>query len=238
MSELPIKQLYEKVEGEYIPFNPQIDLNCILDEFTSRSIAFIFHHYNFFNCEWTDTAELTRAQVPPQLRRRGLWITYDKDLQTKVTERFKGSDLDAAVPEKWADDAYWEQLDFEILLKAAEEAIKNIFYNINKYPELLCLLRKWIKDWLDGNKDDIMEMIKEVLGDDLYDILKNLFLEFAYSPEFQEFVKNILGDMLDDLLAEYFEDIQRTLTDWERVIANALARHEMAITELQNQINS
>ena len=238
MSELPVKQLYEKVEGEYIPFNPQIDLDCILDEFTSRSIAFIFHHYNFFNCEWTDTAERTRSQVPPQLRRRGLWITYDKDLQTKVTERFKGSDLDASVPEKWADDRYWEQLDFEILLKAAEEAIKNIFYNINRYPELLCLLRKWIKDWLDGNKDDIMEMIKEVLGDDLYDILKNLFLEFAYSPEFQEFVENILGDMLDDLLAEYFEDIQKTLTDWERVIANALARHEMAITELQNQINS
>ena len=238
MSELPVKQLYEKVDGEYIPFNPQIDLNSILESVTERSIAFIFHHYNFFNCEWTDTAERTRSQVPPQLRRRGLWITYDKDLHTKVTERFKGSDYDASIPERWAADAYWEQLDFEILLKAAEEAIKNIFYNINRYPELLCLLRKWIKDWLDGNKDDIMEMIKEVLGDDLYDILKNLFLEFAYSPEFQEFVKNILGDMLDDLLAEYFEDIQGVLDEMGRVTANALARLEMEAEEHERRISA
>lgn len=238
MSELPVKQLYEKVDGEYIPFNPQIDLNSILESVTERSIAFIFHHYNFFNCEWTDTAERTRSQVPPQLRRRGLWITYDKDLQTKVTERFKGSDYDASIPERWAADAYWEQLDFEILLKAAEEAIKNIFYNINRYPELLCLLRKWIKDWLDGNKDDIFIMIKEVLGDEIYDILKNLFLDFVYSPEFKEFFKTVIEELLGELLEEYFEDIQKTLTDWERVIANALARHEMAITELQNQINS
>lgn len=246
MNDLKVKQLYEKVEGEYVPFNPQNNNECIpigpfpigchTELISEKDIEFILSQYNFFNLEWKNDAENTRLQIPETLRKNGIWITYTYNGK-RITERYIGTDMQAQVPETWKASRYWEVLDFDIMLRAAEEAIKNIFYNIDKYPKLLCLLRKWIKDWLDGNKDDIMEMIKEVLGDDLYDILKNLFLEFAYSPEFQEFVKNILGDMLDDLLAEYFEDIQRTLTDWERVIANALARHEMAITELQNKIN-
>lgn len=290
MSELPVKQLYEKVEGEYIPFNPQIDLNCLLESVTARSIAFIFHHYNFFSCDWTDTAELTRAQVPPQLRRSGLWITYKPDSQTRITERFKGSDLDASVYEKWVDDAYWENLDFELILKAAEAAIKNIFYNIHSYPELYCMLRKWVEQYLGEVLTDEMleDIIKGILGDDLSDQLKNIIMEYFNTTEFSEYIKTLLeqilsdggldefveqwleehvhnyvtdavnnyfhtpegervlkdaledivGDMLDDALQDYFADIQQTLTDMERVIANGLARHEMAITELQNQLTS
>ncbi len=51
-------------------------------------------------------------------------------------------------------------------------------------------------------------------------------------------IRDVVTELLDEVLAEYFEDIQQTLTNMERVIANALARHEAAITELQNQINT
>lgn len=284
MSELSVKQLYEKTENGYIPFNPKVDLNSILESITERSIAFIFHHYNHFNAEWTNTAELTRAQVPPQLRRNGLWLSYNKDLHTKVTERFIGTDLDAADQAKWVKDEYWELLDFELLQKAAEEAIKNIFENIHNYPDfrnfLKLVIRKWLGDVID--EEMLKKLIEEALGGDIIELLMEAVNNYFNSDEFKSYVKNILeevidedmiakavkdyldehladlllgiisdffnsedgrdlligiiSELLDEYLAEYFRDIQQTLIDMERVIANALARHEMAITELQNQI--
>lgn len=284
MSELSVRQLYEKIDDHYIPFNPKIDLNSILESISERSIAYIFHHYNHFNAEWTNTAELTRAQVPPQLRRNGLWLSYNKDSQTKVTERFIGTDLDASDQTKWVDDEYWELLDFELLQKAAEEAIKNIFENIHNYPDfrnfLKYVIRKWLGDVVDENM--LKELINEALGGDIVDLLMQAISDYLNSDEFKayidniieglinqdmidqavadylnehlddliedaisdyfnspegtQYLKDVLADLLDDLLADYFADIQQTITDMERVIANALARHEMAITELQNQI--
>lgn len=284
MSELSVKQLFEKTEDGYVPFNPKVDLNSILESITERSIAFIFHHYNHFNAEWTNTAELTRAQVPPQLRRNGLWLSYNKDLHTKVTERFIGTDLDAADQTKWVKDEYWELLDFELLQKAAEEAIKNIFQNLSNYPELRQFLRLVIRNWLGDVVDENMlrQLIREALGGDIVDLLMQAINDYLHSDEFETYINNILSelidqekidaavaeyleqhlgdlvdaavsnyfaspegqdtlkdvltDLLDDLLADYFADIQQTIIDMERVIANALARHEMAITELQNQI--
>lgn len=231
MSEQSVKQLYERKGDEYIPFLPTIELKAILESVTERSIAYIFHHYNHFNAEWTNTAEDTRAQVPPQLRRNGLWLSYNKDLHTKVTERYIGSDLDAADQAKWVDSDYWELLDFELLQKAAEEVIKNIFLNIHEYPDLEELIAKLINKYI--GSIDWESIINEILGDNISEILNQYFT----SPDGQEALKDaledLIGDLLDELLADYFEEIQNRLTELERVIANGMVRHEISIEQLE-----
>lgn len=234
--ELKVKQLYEKTDEGYKEFYPKIDLQSILESVTEKSIAFIFHHYNHFNASWTNTQELTRAQVPPQLRRNNLWLSYNNGSR-KITERFIGKDIDASVYEKWIDSAYWEELDFEILKAGVAEAVDNALNNLDKYPDIKavikqvakCILRNVItEDWIE---DHIGDSLEDIINDVLEDAINN----YLHSDEFKIYFKGILQEMIGSLLDEYFEDIQRALWDEERVIANALARHEAAITELQNQ---
>lgn len=233
---LKVKQLYEKVGDEYKEFYPEINLQSILESVTEKSVAFIFHHYNHFNASWTNTQELTRAQVPPQLRRNNLWLSYNNGSR-KITERFIGKDIDASIYERWIDSKYWEELDFEILKAGVAEAVDNALNNLDKYPDIKavikqiakCILRNVItEEWIEENIGDSLEqIIQDVLGDAIDNYL--------HSDEFKVYFKEVLEEMIGGLLDEYFRDIQQALWDEERVIANALARHEAAITELQNK---
>ncbi len=238
MSDLKVKQLYELVDGEYVKFVPEIELKCILESLTERSIAYIFHHYNHFSADWANTQELTRAQVPPQIRRNNLWLSYNIKGKRKVTERFIGTDKDALIYERWIDSDYWEELDFEILKAGVKEAVENIFNNLDKFPQfkeflkklLMCMLSKIMDpDWLE-------DLIKGIIGDIIQDYLEQYFSSDEFKAWLQLIIGDLIMDLLLDLIDEYFRDIQQTLWDEERVIANALARHEMAITELQNQV--
>lgn len=239
MSELKVKQLYEKVGDEYKKFNPQINLQSILDSVSEKSVAYIFHHYNHFNASWTNTQELTRAQVPPQLRRNNLWLSYTNKEGKKITERFVGTDLDASIYERWIDSEYWEVLDFELLIAGVKQALENMLVNINQYPSfkdfikkvLTCIFNDKIDpDWLE-------QLVEEVIQEQLVDLLKEAVEQYLDSDEFKEWLRDSIEDIVGTLIDEYFADIQQALWDQERVIANALARHELAITELQNQIN-
>ena len=240
MENLVPKQLYEFVDGEYRKFVPQINLNSILESVSEKSIAFIFHHYNHFNATWTNTQELTRAQVPPQLRRNNLWLSYNIKGKRKITERFIGTDIDASVQERWIDSDYWEELDFELLKAGVKQALENVLNNLNSFPEFKEFLAKIIKCILKDTIDP--EWLEELVDDAIKDIAEELIQqyieEYFDSDEFKEYLNQFISNALGDLVAEFFEDIQQALWDEERVIANALARHEMAITELQNQINA
>jgi len=235
-----VKQLYEKIGGDYVPVDPKISLESILESLTERSIAYILHHYNHFNATWTNTQEDTRAQVPPQIRRNNLWLSYNIKGKRKVTERFIGTDRDAATYERWIDSEYWEEMDFELLKAGVREAVENIFNNLDKFPQfkeflkklLMCMLSKIMDpDWLE-------DLIKGIIGDLIQDYLEQYFS----SPEFKAWLELIIGDLIMDLLLdlidEYFKDIQQTLWDEERVIANALARHEMQLQEHERRITA
>lgn len=236
MSQIKVKQLYELVDGEYKEINPKIDLQSILESMTEHSISYIFHHYNHFNATWTNTQEATRGQVPPQLRRNGLWLSYINWEGKKITERFKGTDLDASTYEKWIDDAYWEELDFELLKAGVKQAVENALNHLDQFVDLkalikqvlVCVLRDLIDpDWLE---DMIGDNILDIINNSIQDLINQYFQGDSFRAYFASIVEGLIGDLLD----EYFEDIRQTLLEEERVIANALARHEIAITELQN----
>lgn len=102
-----------------------------------------------------------------------------------------------------------------LILSVAQSLIDNYLNS----PSFKATLNKLIQDYLCNLS----------IGTD---IINNYF----QSTEGKEVLKEVVRELLEEILGDYFEDIQNTLTSMERVIANALARHELAITELQNQV--
>ena len=265
-----------------------LTIACGTELVTEKDIEFILSHYNFFNLEWKNDAENTRLQVPPHLRRNGVWVTYTDNTGKRITERYIGTDMQAQVPETWKDEQYWEKLDFEEILASAENAFLKILLNLDKYPKfqdflakiladlfnqhidfddikdliephleavieklipqgylrsiILQLAERLINDFIHSNafKDNIKSVILEVLGDSIEDfiesVIEDLINAYFNSGCGEDLVRRIIEDLLKRVVEDYFSDIQQALWDEERVIANALARHEMAITELQNQV--
>ena len=86
------------------------------------------------------------------------------------------------------------------------------------------------------------EDANRILNIDFYSNRDFIIFDYIDSEEFKTIVEgdisnivnNYLGDNLEPLVGEFLTQIVTYLRDNERVIANALARHEQAITELQN----
>ena len=97
-----------------------------------------------------------------------------------------------------------------------------------------------INSWLEDNSTDkINNWLNENAITDIKEYL-NTYLEGAdfgdkITNETTTIVNNYLEENLEPLVGEFFNRVVKYLQDNERVIANALARHEQAITELQNK---
>ena len=97
-----------------------------------------------------------------------------------------------------------------------------------------------INNWLEDNST---EKINNWLTENALTDIKNYLDAYLEGTDFGDkitnetttIVNNYLGDNLEPLVGQFFDKIVTYLRDNERVIANALARHEQAITELQNK---
>lgn len=92
-------------------------------------------------------------------------------------------------------------------------------------------LKKMLDEWLENLKS-------EVLDKELGDIIQQSINNYFGGEAGQERLEEIINNVLDGVIGEYVQEIQTALLNNERVVANALARHEMAITEIQNQIGT
>lgn len=198
-------QNYKINSEDNVKFNLSVDFQNILEKATERSIVYILHHYNHFNATWANSQEQTRAQVPPQLRRNGLWLSYINNNREQITERFIGKDADAFIYEKWIDSKYWESLDFELLLSGVKEAVENTIKNLDKYPNLKAV----IKQKLDCVLRDIIDSswIKQFVEDniDINNALQQAIEEFLSGDSFRAYFTNIVEGLIEDLRGEYFE---------------------------------
>ena len=199
-------QNYKINSEDNVKFNLSVDFQNILEKATERSIVYILHHYNHFNATWATSQEQTRAQVPPQLRRNGLWLSYINNNREQITERFIGKDADAFIYEKWIDSKYWEPLDFELLLSGVKETVENAIKNLDKYPNLKAV----IKQKLDCVLRDVMDSswIEQFVVDniDINNALQQAIEEFLNSDSFRAYFTSIVEGLIEDLRGEYFED--------------------------------
>lgn len=101
------KQLFEKINGGYIPIYPLTKLKNIIDDNNNINLSDILQLYNHIYVTKQDTIEETRLLIPIYLRRFGLWISYE-DSDGLHTEWFTGSNNDSQNDYKWSNDSNWE----------------------------------------------------------------------------------------------------------------------------------
>lgn len=234
-----IQQLYKIMKNDSCKdIFPVTILQSVFDGITGTRLDHILSLCNHIYVPYAGTSEATRLQIGKDMRRKGLIITF-RDLDNySWTQRYKGED--SVSDSAWQDDSNWEAWDFDSLLNDITKIIQDIFQNVDNYDGLkayiLEAIKESLKDYMseDTLKQLIEDVIKELLPNQLPDVIKNYF----NTEEGKNILKTVVKELLDDMIGEYIEELQTALLDNERVTANALARHETAITEIQNQINT
>lgn len=210
-------------------------VQAIFDK-TGIRLDAIISSFNYLFLPWKGTKEATRLQVIGLMRRKSLVICY-RDLDDKVyIEYYNSNDRG---DEKWQKDENW--VDFCDMIV---DIIKDILENLDDYPDIYNMIKQIIEDaatnlvnqWLEDNATSIVNDYLSKL--DLSSQIQNAVNNYFNSAEFKQLIGDILNqyfeDNVDDELNERFKSMETFIKDNERVIANALARHEMAITILQN----
>ena len=100
-------QLFKKENNGYKEVYPLSYIQNIIDAETKEKLSDILIRYNHIYVPWQDNVTDTRLSVPKLMRRKGLWISYDKE-GTLYTEYFKLSTLDAMIDSYWESDDNWE----------------------------------------------------------------------------------------------------------------------------------
>lgn len=146
----------------------------------------------------------------------------------------------------------WLQENADAIIKKYVNAydfsgqVNNLFNNYIKSEEFISNINSTINDYLKTiNFSDIINtyldnyFTENPITDEY---IKGIIEEYIKSDNFISFFKdyidttinNYLAENLEPLVGEFFTAIVKYLQNNERVIANALARHEQAITDLQN----
>lgn len=146
------------------------------------------------------------------------WLDDDK-LQQIINEWLNQRDLDEII-NNWLEEADLSQ--------QIQEAVNNAMKDIDISDQITNAVNQWLED--NDLTDVINNTINKYLGDNLNDILNNYF-----GPDGPGYgnLEDMVDQMLDDKIGQYLEDIKAMLKDNERVIANALSRHEEDIIQLK-----
>lgn len=100
------KQLYEKQKEQYEKLYPLVHAKDVISD-EGEAIIDVLKTFNHLYVNFINTKQETRNNIPVDIRRYGLWITY-KYNDELITEWFKGANSDAKNNTKWEDDEYWE----------------------------------------------------------------------------------------------------------------------------------
>ena len=146
------------------------------------------------------------------------WLNEDT-LQQIINEWLNQKDLDEII-NNWLEEADLSQ--------QIQEAVNNAMKDIDISDQITNAVNQWLEE--NDLTDVINNAVNNYLGNNINDILNNYF-----GPEGPGYgnLEDMVDQMLDDKIGQYLEDIKAMLKDNERVIANALSRHEEDIIQLK-----
>lgn len=108
--------------GEYYRLYPITKLSNVIDTETGDSIKNTVESINHFYIPFTDNSRvMTRRQIPPKYRRKGLWLTYITCHGTIVTEYYNN---DKFTDSEWGNKDNWVQYE-------AFEDVSDIINSLN-----------------------------------------------------------------------------------------------------------
>lgn len=142
--------------------------------------------------------------------------------------------LDSSLEEKLSEeklrqivDEYLDTLDVNTIINDKSEIIINNYLE-DKGEEITDLVSQYINEHL--NEDVLNDIVTNIISSNLNDILNNYFT----SDEGKDAIREAVEPQLEEITGQFFEQVVNYVQDNERVIANALVRHEQAINDLQN----
>lgn len=118
------EQLIKKdcATGTYENMYPVTLIPSVKDPITGESLDKILEQFNSLYLVLKDRSRtLTRLQVPDNMRRRGLWITYISYNDNIITERYEGEDFSDTA---WGDSHNWKPyISDDMISKVIEEKL-------------------------------------------------------------------------------------------------------------------
>lgn len=144
------------------------------------------------------------------------WLTEER-LTEIVNAWLEGQDLQSIINQYLDDIDLQEQIKQEVQKQLSQYDFEGDIAN-------------YIDKWFEQNniQDIVNNAVSNYFGDNINDILNNYF-----NGEGNDNLTQIVNDLLDDKIGEYLESIKTMLANNERVVANALSRHEEDILTIK-----
>lgn len=108
--------------GEYSNLYPVTIIDNVIDPITGKTLRDSLEQCNHLYLSFKDNSKaVTRNQVPLELRRKGLWITYNSCAGKIITEYYKSDDFSNR---EWGKNENWvPYLNSDIIRTYVEEAL-------------------------------------------------------------------------------------------------------------------
>lgn len=241
---LPVHQLNKLNEKgtERQDFFPISIVQAIFDK-TGIRLDAIISSFNYIFLPWKGTKEATRLQVVGLMRRKSLVVCY-RDLDDNVIIEMYNSNERG--DEEWKKDDNWK--DFANWL---HQVIEDILDNLENYENLKDIITQLFNTYLNEyGKAYIKQLFDAYLETiDVEELVNSVFNEYVQSDTFDTLLENIVNEQISDIVNNYIsenmqpivdsymEKVSEYLKNNERVIANALSRHEEDINTMKIENN-
>lgn len=165
-----IQQLrkYCKDNKKWNEIFPVTFIQAIYNAANGNRLDTLLAMYNSIFVEYKGSFATTVAAIDNIVRKKGLIITYFDENNLSWTRRYKLHDTSDI---NFQNEDNWEGYNFDILVDEIYKAIKYIFTNINKFPDLKNVLIQQITEVT----ENIFNNIKDYTN--LYNIFKELIKE-------------------------------------------------------------
>lgn len=229
---LPIHQLNKINEKgtERFDFFPLSVIQAIFDK-TGIRLDTIISSFNYIFLPYKGTKEDTRLQVVGLMRRKSLVVCYRDLDDNTIIEMYNSNDRG---DNAWKDDNNW--IDFADYIF---DCVLKILGNLDDYPDVLEQIKQIIYNTIKPIVDNWLETnAVEIINNKLTELANNYF----NSDEFITLLKQLIDESVNSNLEinlqpavdKALEEVQRYIINNERVVANALSRHEEDLLNLKS----
>lgn len=199
-----IQQLrkYCKDNKKWNEIFPVTFIQAIYNAANGNRLDTLLAMYNSIFVEYKGSFATTVAAIDNIVRKKGLIITYFDENNLSWTRRYKLHDTSDI---NFQNEDNWEGYNFDILVDEIYKAIKYIFTNIDKFPDLKNVLIQQITEVT----ENIFNNIEDYTN--LYNIFKELIKEninnvFNNINDYNEF-KNLINTNINNRVDYIFNNI-------------------------------
>ena len=174
-----IQQLrkYYKDNKKWNEIFPVTFIQAIYNAANGNRLDTLLAMYNSIFVEYKGSFATTVAAIDNIVRKKGLIITYFDENNLSWTRRYKLHDTSDI---NFQNEDNWEGYNFDILVDEIYKAIKYIFINIDKFPDLKNVLIQQITEVIENifnNIEDytnLYNIFKELIKENINNVFNNI----------------------------------------------------------------